>query len=140
MRFVCLCVFCVCSVLFSLSSYSCYSESKKLMKESSRKRFCCFDSFQKFSHLQNFLRKAHQRRPVVLSLPTLLLLLLLLQLFSSTRTNASSFPSLFSSLLSSSLLFARLPDAEKEPFKNHGTSKGNDEELYETYFVHGDSE
>jgi hypothetical protein len=60
-----------------------------------------------------------------------------LQLFSSTRTNASSFPSLFSSLLFSSLLFARLPDAEKKPFKNHG--KGNDEELYETHIVHGDS-
>jgi hypothetical protein len=65
-----------------------------------------------------------------------------LQLFSSTRTNASSFPSLFSSLLFSSLLFssllfARHPDAEKKPFKNHG--KGNDEELYETHIVHGDS-
>jgi hypothetical protein len=66
----------------------------------------------------------------------------LLPLFFFFRSSALLFHEnkrvlVFLSLLFSSLLFARLPDAEKKPFKNHG--KGNDEELYETHIVHGDS-
>ena len=128
MRFV-LCVFCVCSVFVV----------RRKAKRELEKKICCFDSFQKFSHLQKLSEKNHNReRHTRGDLLSFLLPLFFFFFFRSSLPREQTrrrFP--LSSLLFSSLLFARLPDAEKKPFKNHG--KGNDEELHETHIVHGDS-
>ena len=94
--------------------------------------FCCSAAKREkdLLTLQNFLKETEKGAQG--NLLSFLLLFFFSFFFGSSSTRTSYFPLSLSLLF----LFARLPDAEKEPFKNHGTRKVM--KTLWAYFVHGD--